>query len=117
MVLRVCVCVCVCVRACVRAYMRDVHLSLCAYVCSVYGTACIYILMHNYYLCSVTSSCFHGDTFVYGFDNSSIHTWFNRTATTNNKHCLQPPNKSYSYLSLDDDCDNENHSLVTAERK
>ena len=98
-------CVCLCLCHCVHMYV--VYVTLCVYV---------HTYMYNYYPCSVTSSCFHGDTFIYGFDNSSIHTWFNKTAaTTSNKCCLQSK-KSYSYLSLDD-CDNENHSLITAERK
>ena len=68
-----------------------------------------------YVLCSMTSSCFHGETFVCGFDNSSIHTWCNNKATTVTNKCIQT-NKSYSYLSLDD-YDSDNHSGVSVDRK
>lgn len=66
---------------------------------------------HGNYQC-MTSSCFHGETFVCGFDNSSIHTWFNNKTTTSDRHIRK--NKSYSYLSLDDD--NEHHPSLFADR-
>lgn len=62
---------------------------------------------------SMTSSCFHGETFVCGFDNSSIHTWRNRPTTTSSKRIQI--NKSYSYLSLDDH-NNDNHSGISMDR-
>ena len=119
-----CVCVCVCVRACVcvvcvrqRQRQRDreliyvhyTHTCMDMLTSSIAQGICIVIA-----LCSMTSSCFHGETFVCGFDNSSIHTWRNRPTTTSSKRIQI--NKSYSYLSLDDH-NNDNHSGISMDRR
>jgi len=73
----------------------------------------LYIILHF----SMTSSCFYGNTFVCGFDNSSIHAWSNKTVATTIKKCMKPPYKSYSYLSLDDQYDDDDNDRPSAEEK
>ena len=102
-------CVCVCACVCELIYVHYTHTRMDILTSSIAQGICVVIA-----LCSMTSSCFHGETFVCGFDNSSIHTWRNRPTTTSSKRIQT--NKSYSYLSLDDH-NNDNHSGISMDRR
>ena len=110
----VCVCTrcmhaCVCVCVCELIYVHYTHTCMDMLTSSIAQGICIVIALF-----SMTSSCFHGETFVCGFDNSSIHTWRNRPTTTSSKRIQT--NKSYSYLSLDDH-NNDSHSGMSMDRR
>ena len=94
-----------------------VFVNLCMYITHTHARVikCCYVCF-IVVLCSITSSCFHGETFVCGFDNSSIHTWHNNNKATTVTNKYIQTNKSYSYLSLDD-YDSDNHSGISVDRK